>query len=70
MPGAKTYQAIGYATYHGGRFWGKAKRAELERQAHHRQRQTRRVAIAAGAVVALAVGAAVISRRSGGMPTV
>ncbi len=30
MPGAKTYQAIGYATYHGGRFYGKKKRMELE----------------------------------------
>ena len=28
MPGPKTYQAIGYATYHGGRFYGKQKRGK------------------------------------------
>ena len=66
MPGAKTYQAIGYATYHGGRFWGKAKRAELERQSH-RKRQARGAVIAV-ATLTLCVG--IISRRGNSVPTV
>jgi hypothetical protein len=69
MPGAKTYQAIGYATYHGGRFYGKAKRAELERQMH-RRKQVRGAAVIVGAVAALALGAVVINRRGGRVPTV
>lgn len=69
MPGAKTYQAIGYATYHGGRFWGKAKRAELERQLH-RRRRVRGIAVGAGAAVALALGVGLLTRRGSRIPTV
>jgi len=69
MPGAKTYQAIGYATYHGGRFWGKAKRAELERQSH-RKRQARGAVIAVAAVATLTLCVGVISRRGNSVPTV
>ncbi|HMS62318.1 MAG TPA: hypothetical protein PKD63_08560 [Solirubrobacteraceae bacterium] len=70
MPGAKTYQAIGFATYHGGRFVGKAKRAELERRMH-RQRQVRGAVIAgAGVVAVITVVAVVAGRRGGRTPTV
>jgi len=70
MPGAKTYQAIGYVTYHGGRFVGKAKRAELERQMH-RQKQVRGAAVAAAVVVvALVLVAGVAGRRASRVPTV
>ena len=68
MPGAKTYQAIGYATYHGGRFYGKAKRAELERARKKRRDQTA-AATTAGAVL-LVAALAVAVRRSSRMPSV
>ncbi len=68
MPGAKTYQAIGYATYHGGRFYGKKKRMELEHARKKRHDQTR--AAVAVAAVALVVVVAVAARRASSMPTV
>ncbi len=68
MPGAKTYQAIGYATYHGGKLYGKQKRAELERA----QRRRRNQAGGGAALAALAVVAvvAVVARRASRTPTV
>ena len=68
MPGPKTYQAIGFATYQGGRFLGKSKRADLERKMHRRKR-VRSAAIAGGALVAAAIVAASVS-RAGRTPTV
>ncbi len=69
MPGAKTYQAIGYATYHGGRFYGKKKRMELEHARKTRRDQTR-AAVAVGAVALVVVVVAVAARRASSMPTV
>ena len=68
MPGAKTYQAIGYATYHGGRFYGKKKRMELEPARKKRQDQTR-AGVAVAAVVLVAV-VALAARRASSVPTV
>ena len=69
MPGARTYQAIGYATYHGGRFYGKQKRAELERQSR-RKRKEQQGAVAAGVAVAALGLVVVLARRAGRVPSV
>jgi hypothetical protein len=64
MPGPRTYQAIGFATYQGGRIYARRRRAELQRQA----------AVAGGATLALlVVSAAVLAaarQRSGHLPGV
>lgn len=63
MPGARTYQAIGFATYHGGRVLGRRYRAALRRDA-----TVFAAAVAlAGLVVALLVQAL---RRAGRPPTI
>lgn len=63
MPGARTYQAIGFATYQGGRLYARRHRAEL-----------RRAAVKGATLVALAglVAALLASalRRAGGQPTI
>lgn len=69
MPGARTYQAIGYATYHGGRLYGRQKRAELERQTQ-RKRKEQQGAVAAVVAVAAVGLVVVLARRAGRVPTV
>jgi hypothetical protein len=59
MPGPRTYQAIGFATYQGGRLYARRRRAELQHQA----------AVAGGAALAvLAVGAAVLVAAKASAP--
>ena len=66
MPGARTYQAIGFTTYQAGRVWGRRKRAEIERQARLRRQRT-----AAGLVAAPAVGLCMLAAaRSRQAPTI
>jgi hypothetical protein len=70
MPGARTYQAIGYAAYHGGKFVGRHKRAEAQREAEYarKRHQTKVTGLVIAAVVAsVAVRAA---RRASKPPTV
>lgn len=69
MPGARTYQAIGFATYQGGRVLGKHKRAELERQVLRKRRERQGVAAAAAAVAVIGL-VAVAARRASRMPTI
>lgn len=66
MPGARTYQAIGFATYQGGRLWGRRKRAEIERKARLRRRQQRSAAAGVTLVLVVVLGtvAVVRSRRA------
>jgi hypothetical protein len=60
MPSARTYQAIGYATYHGGKVYARRHRAELQRRALVPGLVVAGVALAAAAA---AVTAAARSRR-------
>ncbi len=70
MPSARTYQAIGYATYHGGRFVGNRKRTEAQRQAEYaRKRHQTKVTAAVIAVVVTGLAIAKV-RRGSQMPSV
>ncbi len=66
MPSARTYQTIGFATYHGGRLLSRRKKAEAQREAERRAKRhkvkLRGAAIAAG----IAVVAVVAARRGSG----
>ena len=54
MPGARTYQAIGYATYHGGRFYGEGRSArERERRPPQEARAEPQAAVGVAVVVAV-----------------
>jgi len=69
MPGARTYQTIGYATYHGGRLLSRRKKAEAQRQAERAQK--RHKTKVRGAVIVLVVaGVAVVAARRGSQSTV
>jgi len=66
MPGARTYQAIGFATWHGGRVFGARYRAAL-------RRDLETAAAVAGVVALVGLIAAVLAqalRRAGRAPTI
>ncbi len=69
MPGARTYQTIGYATYHGGRFISRRKKAEAQREAERRAKR-HRTKIRGVLIVVVVAGVAVAAARRGSGPTV
>ncbi len=69
MPGARTYQTIGYATYHGGRLISRRKKAEAQRQAERAQKR-HRTKIRGAVIVLVVVGVAVVATRRGCQPGV
>ena len=69
MPGARTYQAIGYATYHGGKFVSRRKKAEAQREAE-RQAKRHKTKVRGAAIVVVIAGVAIIAARRGSGATV
>ena len=69
MPGARTYQTIGYATYHGGRLLSRRKKAEAQREAERRAKR-HRTKLRGVVIAAVVAGVAVVAARRGSGSTV
>jgi hypothetical protein len=69
MPGARTYQTIGFATYHGGRFLSRRKKAEAQREAE-RQAKRHKTKVRGVVIAAVVVGVAALAARRGSGATV
>ena len=69
MPGARTYQTIGYATYHGGRLLSRRRKAEAQREAERRAKR-HKTKIRGVVIVVVVAGAAVVAARRGSGPSV
>ena len=69
MPGARTYQTIGYATYHGGRLLSRRKKAEAQREAERRAKR-HRTKLRGAVIVVVVTGVAVVAARRGSGSTV
>ena len=69
MPSAKTYQRIGFATYHGGRLLSRRKLAEAQREADRRHRR-HKAKVRGLMIAAVVVGVALTAARRGSGPTV
>lgn len=70
MPSAKTYQAIGFATYHGAKLKAKSKLGRAPLPPPKKRRPDRRVLIGAGVVLALLAVLGLVRQSSSRMPTV
>ena len=70
MPSAKTYQAIGFATYHGAKLKAKSKLRGAPVPPPKKRGPDRKVLIGGGAALALVAVLAVAAQRSSRMPTV
>ena len=69
MPGARTYQTIGYATYHGGRLLSRRKKAEAQREAERRA-ERHKTKIRGAVIVVVVAGVAIVAARRGSGSTV
>ena len=70
MPSAKTYQAIGFATYHGAKLKAKSKLGRAPLPPPKKRGPDRKVLIGAGVALALLALLGVAKQRSSAMPTV